>query len=202
LRQNTHFDREGESKMEMSGEQLIPVPQARVWAGLNDPEVLKASIPGCESIERVSDTEYKVVITAAVGPVKAKFNGKLLLADVNAPTSYRLAFEGSGGAAGFGKGGAQVSLAPDGAGTRLSYLANAQVGGKLAQVGSRLIDGVAKKMADDFFQRFNAKLAGPAPAPVATAGGAMATAQGVWLTPTYAFIATFVVALAIIWLAA
>ena len=188
--------------MEMSGEQLIPVPQARVWAGLNDPEVLKASIPGCESIERVSDTEYKVVITAAVGPVKAKFNGKLLLADVNAPTSYRLAFEGSGGAAGFGKGGAQVSLAPEGTGTRLSYLANAQVGGKLAQVGSRLIDGVAKKMADEFFQRFNAKLAGPAPAPVATAGGAMATAQGVWLTPTYAFIAAFVVALAIIWLAA
>jgi len=188
--------------MEMSGEQLIPVPQARVWAGLNDPEVLKASIPGCESIERVSDTEYKVVITAAVGPVKAKFNGKLLLADVNAPTSYRLAFEGSGGAAGFGKGGARVSLAPDGAGTKLSYLANAQVGGKLAQIGSRLIDGVAKKMADEFFQRFNAKLAGPKPAPVTTEAGAMATVQGVWLTPTYAFIAAFVVVLAIIWLAA
>jgi len=188
--------------MEMSGEQLIPVPPARVWAGLNDPEVLNASIPGCESIERVSDTEYKVVIIAAVGPVKAKFNGKLLLADVNAPTSYRLAFEGSGGAAGFGKGGAQVSLAAEGAGTRLSYLANAQVGGKLAQVGSRLIDGVAKKMADEFFQRFNAKLAGPAPAPVTTGGEAMATVQGVWLTPTYAFIAAFVVVLAIIWLAA
>jgi carbon monoxide dehydrogenase subunit G len=188
--------------MEMSGEQLIPVPQARVWEGLNDPEVLKASIPGCESIERVSDTEYKVVITAAVGPVKAKFNGKLLLSDVNPPTSYKLAFEGSGGAAGFGKGGAQVGLAPEGAGTRLKYLANAQVGGKLAQVGSRLIDGVAKKMADEFFQRFNHKLAGPAPVPAATEGGGMATTQGVWLTPTYCFIATFVVALAIIWLAA
>jgi uncharacterized protein len=189
--------------MEMSGEQQIALPQARVWAGLNDPEVLKASIPGCESIERVSDTEYKVAITAAVGPVKAKFNGKLLLSDVNPPTSYRLAFEGSGGAAGFGKGGAQVSLAPDGAGTRLSYVANAQVGGKLAQVGSRLIDGVAKKMANDFFQRFNEKLAGPAPAPApaATGGGAMATAQGAWLTPTYGFIGAFVVVLAIIWLA-
>src|SRR5262245_47526257 len=179
--------------MEMSGEQLIALPQARVWAGLNDPEVLKASIPGCESIERVSDTEYKVAITAAVGPVKAKFNGKLLLADVNAPTSYRLAFEGSGGAAGFGKGGAQVSLAPDGAGTKLSYVANAQVGGKLAQVGSRLIDGVAKKMADEFFQRFNEKLAGPAPAPAAQEGVATPAARGVWLTPTYAFIAAFVV---------
>jgi carbon monoxide dehydrogenase subunit G len=187
--------------MEMSGEQRIALPQAQVWAGLNDPEVLKASIPGCESIERVSDTEYKVAITAAVGPVKAKFNGKLLLADVNAPTSYRLAFEGSGGAAGFGKGGAQVSLAPDGAGTKLSYVANAQVGGKLAQVGSRLIDGVAKKMADEFFQRFNAKLAGPAPAPVAVEGVEMAARQGVWLTPTYGFTAAFVVVLAIIWLA-
>ena len=187
--------------MEMSGEQLIPVPQAKVWAGLNDPEVLKASIPGCESIERVSDTEYKVAIVAAVGPVKAKFNGKLLLSDVNPPTSYKLAFEGSGGAAGFGKGGAQVGLAPEGAGTRLKYLANAQVGGKLAQVGSRLIDGVARKMADEFFQRFNAKLAGPAPAPAAREGEAMATAQGVWLTPTYGFIAAFVVVLAIIWIA-
>jgi uncharacterized protein len=192
--------------MEMSGEQLIPVPQARVWAGLNDPEVLKASIPGCESIERVSDTEYKVLLTASVGPVKAKFNGKLLLSDVNPPTSYKLSFEGSGGAAGFGKGGAQVSLAPDGAGTKLSYLANAQVGGKLAQVGSRLIDGVAKKMAGEFFQRFNEKLAGPAPAPAATTAEGEATATtttgGVWLTPTYAFIAAFVATLGVIWLAA
>ena len=189
--------------MEMSGEQLIPVPQARVWEGLNDPEVLKASIPGCESVERVSDTEYKVAITASVGPVRAKFNGKLLLADVNPPTSYRLSFEGSGGAAGFGKGGAQVGLAPEGAGTRLKYTATAQVGGKLAQVGSRLIDGVAKKMADDFFQRFNERLAGPASAgAMAAAGGATAPVQGVWLTATYAFIAAFVIALGIIFLAA
>jgi carbon monoxide dehydrogenase subunit G len=181
--------------MEMSGEQRIALPQAQVWAGLNDPEVLKASIPGCESIERVSDTEYKVAITAAVGPVKAKFNGKLLLADVNAPTSYRLAFEGSGGAAGFGKGGAQVSLAPDGAGTKLSYVANAQVGGKLAQVGSRLIDGVAKKMADEFFQRFNVQLAGPAPA-----AAPVMVEKGPWLTGLWVFIAAFIVAFIIIWL--
>ena len=146
--------------MEMTGEQLIPVSQAEVWRGLNDPEVLKACIAGCESIEKVSDNEYRVVIVAAIGPVKAKFNGKLLLSDLNPPNSYALSFEGSGGAAGFGKGGAKVSLKTEGSGTRLTYSANASVGGKLAQVGSRLIDGVARKMADDFFAAFNAKLAG------------------------------------------
>ena len=146
--------------MEMTGEQLIPVSQAEVWRGLNDPEVLKACIVGCESIEKVSDNEYRVVIVAAIGPVKAKFNGKLLLSDLNPPNSYSLSFEGSGGAAGFGKGGAKVSLKTEGSGTRLTYSANASVGGKLAQVGSRLIDGVARKMADDFFAAFNAKLAG------------------------------------------
>lgn len=148
--------------MEMTGEQLIPVPQEKVWRGLNDPEILKACIAGCESIEKVSDNEYKVVIVAAVGPVRAKFTGKLLLSDLNPPNSYSLSFEGSGGAAGFGKGGAQVSLKTEDAGTRLTYSAKASVGGKLAQVGSRLIDGVARKMADDFFTAFNAKLAGPA----------------------------------------
>jgi uncharacterized protein len=151
--------------MDMTGEQLIPVSQAEVWRGLNDPEVLKACIAGCESIDKVSDNEYRVVIVAAVGPVKAKFNGKLLLSDLNPPNSYSLSFEGSGGAAGFGKGGARVSLKTEGAGTRLSYTANASVGGKLAQVGSRLIDGVARKMADDFFAAFNAKLAAPAGKP-------------------------------------
>jgi carbon monoxide dehydrogenase subunit G len=184
--------------MEMTGEQLIPVPQQRVWEGLNDPEVLKACIPGCDTIERISDTEYRVAMTAAVGPVKAKFNGKLLLADLNPPNSYTLSFEGSGGAAGFGKGGAQVALAPEGAGTKLSYKATAQVGGKLAQVGSRLIDGVAKKMADEFFQRFNLRLAGPAPAREA----AIIVEKGPWLTPVWVFIAAFVAAFIIIWLAA
>jgi carbon monoxide dehydrogenase subunit G len=155
--------------MEMTGEQLIPVPQAEVWRGLNDPEVLKACIAGCETIERVSDTEYRVVMVAAVGPVKAKFNGKLVLSDLHPPNSYSLSFEGSGGAAGFGKGGAQVSLKAEGTGTRLTYTAKASVGGKLAQVGSRLIDGVARKMADDFFTAFNEKLAGPAAKPAGAA---------------------------------
>jgi carbon monoxide dehydrogenase subunit G len=187
--------------MEMTGEQVIPVPQSRVWEALNDPEVLKACIPGCESIERVSDSEYRVAMTAAVGPVKAKFNGKLALADVNAPNSYTLSFEGSGGAAGFGKGAAKVALAPEGAAaTKLRYTANAQVGGKLAQVGSRLIDGVAKKMANDFFQRFNEALAGPALASGEARAMAMATTSGPWLTATWAFIAAFAVAFALIWL--
>ena len=151
--------------MDMTGEQLIPLPQEQVWRGLNDPEVLKACIAGCESIEKVSDNEYRVAMVATVGPVKARFSGKLLLSDLNPPNSYSLSFEGSGGAAGFGKGSAQVSLKAEGPGTRLSYSARASVGGKLAQVGSRLIDGVARKMADDFFAAFNAKLAGTAGKP-------------------------------------
>jgi carbon monoxide dehydrogenase subunit G len=162
--------------MEMTGEQLIPVPQAEVWRGLNDPEVLKACIAGCETIERVTDTEYRVVMVAAVGPVKAKFNGKLMLTDLNPPNSYSLAFEGSGGAAGFGKGGASVSLKTEGNDTRLSYSAKASVGGKLAQVGSRLIDGVARKMADDFFVKFKQKLSGPAATTTATQASSAAPA--------------------------
>jgi len=145
--------------MEMTGVQIIPLPQQQVWEALNDPAVLKDCIAGCDLMERVSDTEYKVGMTAAVGPVKAKFSGKLLLTDMNPPNAYALAFEGSGGVAGFGKGTAQVSLSPEGEGTKLSYTAKATVGGKLAQIGSRLIDGVARKMADDFFVKFNARVA-------------------------------------------
>ena len=158
--------------MEMSGEQHIPLPQQRVWEALNDPEILKSCIPGCESIDRVSENEYKVAMTAAVGPVKAKFAGKLLLSDINPPNSYSLAFEGSGGAAGFGKGSAQVSLAPESGGTLLTYKAQASVGGKLAQIGSRLIDGVAKKMSDDFFIRFNKAVAPAAQSAIPAAAAA------------------------------
>ncbi|MFN0038391.1 MAG: SRPBCC family protein [Burkholderiales bacterium] len=147
--------------MEMSGEQRIPLPQQRVWEALNDPEILKACIAGCESIERVSDNEYKVAMMAAIGPVRAKFSGKLLLSDIHPPHSYSLAVEGSGGAAGFGKGSARVGLASDAEGTLLTYQATASVGGKLAQIGSRLIDGVAKKMADEFFAKFNATVTKP-----------------------------------------
>jgi len=148
--------------MEMTGEQIIPAAQAEVWRGLNDPEVLKACIAGCESIQRLSGTEYALVTTAAIGPVKAKFRGKLLLADLDPPNSYSLSFDGQGGAAGFGRGSALVSLTAAGSATRLNYAVKAQVGGKLAQLGSRLIDGVAKKLADDFFAAFNEKIAAPA----------------------------------------
>jgi uncharacterized protein len=167
--------------MDMTGERTIPLPQQRVWEALNDPEVLKACIPGCDSIEKLSDTEYKVAMTAAVGPVKAKFSGKLQLSDLNPPNSYSLSFEGSGGAAGFGKGGAHVTLASEAGGTKLSYTAKATVGGKLAQVGSRLVDAASRKMADDFFTRFNDRLA---PAPAETPAGAQAAGGGAPKRPT------------------
>ena len=145
--------------MEMKGEQLVPASQADTWAALNDPETLKACIPGCESIERVTDAEYAVRMTARVGPVAAKFKGKLTLSDLKPPRSYSIAFEGQGGVAGFGKGGAQVQLAAEGEATRLSYQVKASVGGKLAQIGSRLVDAAARKLADDFFTAFNEKVA-------------------------------------------
>ena len=143
--------------MEMTGEQLIPASQADTWAALNDPEVLKACIPGCESIERSGDNEYVVQMTARVGPVSAKFKGKMALSNIQAPTSYSIAFEGQGGVAGFAKGGAQVSLKAEGDSTRLSYTAKANVGGKLAQIGSRLVDAAAAKVAGEFFSAFNEK---------------------------------------------
>jgi carbon monoxide dehydrogenase subunit G len=153
------------------------IPEGEVWRGLIDPEVLKASIPGCETIEKAADNEYKVELVAAIGPVKAKFKGKLVLSDIKAPDSYSLAFEGSGGAAGFAKGSAQVSLSPEGRGTRLRYSAKANIGGKLAQVGSRLIDGVAAKTADDFFANFKATLAPQAAASEAAAQAVAAVGE-------------------------
>jgi carbon monoxide dehydrogenase subunit G len=145
--------------MEMTGEQLIAAPQQEVWDALNDPQVLKACVPGCESIDRTADNEYQVLMVARVGPVAAKFKGKLTLSDIKPPDSYALSFEGQGGAAGFAKGAAQVRLAALPADkTRLAYDVKASVGGKLAQIGSRLVDAAAKKVADDFFRNFNAKV--------------------------------------------
>jgi carbon monoxide dehydrogenase subunit G len=144
--------------MEMKGEQLITLPQQETWLALNDPEILKACIPGCEAMDRESDTEYHIRMKLKIGPVNAKFNGKLLLSDLDPPHAYSLAFEGQGGVAGFGKGGARVQLEPADNGTRLTYTVKATVGGKIAQVGSRLIDGVAKKLADKFFKDFNKRV--------------------------------------------
>ena len=145
--------------MEMKGEQLIPASQAETWAALNDPEILKACVPGCESMDRVSDNEYAMRMTARVGPVAAKFKGKMTVSDVHPPQSYSISFEGQGGVAGFGKGSANVQLAPEDLGTRLTYQVKANVGGKLAQIGSRLVDAAARKLADDFFTAFNEKVA-------------------------------------------
>ncbi|MBY0269365.1 MAG: carbon monoxide dehydrogenase subunit G [Burkholderiales bacterium] len=144
----------------MTGEQLIALPQQATWDALNDTAVLMACIPGCDSIDKQSDNEYLLTMTAKVGPVSARFKGKMTLLDVQAPDAYTLQFEGQGGVAGFAKGEAQVSLAPEGDGTRLSYSVKASIGGKLAQVGARLIDGVAKKMAEQFFTAFNKHASG------------------------------------------
>lgn len=154
--------------MELTDRQTLPVAQDLAWAALNDTDLLARCIPGCESITPNADGGHDVAITAAVGPVKAKFKGKLRLSDVNPPESYQLHFEAQGGAAGHGKGSAQVRLEPAGpAETVLHYSAKASVGGKLAQVGSRLVDMAAQKMAREFFERFGAELAARHPAPVA-----------------------------------
>jgi len=153
--------------MEMTNTRVVPAPIDAVWQALNDPEALKACIPGCESLERTGDDEWQATLTARVGPVSATFNGKMRMTDSTPPTGYTLKFEGQGGVAGFANGEARVTLAPAAENqTTLTYLAKAQVGGKLAQIGSRLIDGAAAKIADDFFARFAARLAAPAPSAV------------------------------------
>lgn len=142
--------------MDLTGEFRIAAPRDRVWRALNDPEILKRSIPGCEEIDKISDTEFTAKVTTKIGPVSAKFGGKVTLTDLDPPNGYRIVGEGQGGAAGFAKGGATVRLEPDeaGQGTILRYAVQASVGGKIAQIGSRLIDGSARKIADEFFGRF------------------------------------------------
>jgi len=164
--------------MELTSQQTLPVNQQQAWEALNDIGLLQSAIPGCESIVASGDNQYEVAIMAAVGPLKARFKGKLRLEDLAPPTSYTMQFEGQGGTAGHGKGSAQVRLEAVGAReTVLHYTANASVGGKIAQIGSRLVDMAAQKMANDFFATFNTKLAeryGVAAAP------APAAARGLW----------------------
>jgi hypothetical protein len=150
--------------MDMTGEYRIAAPREVVWRALNDPETLKRSITGCEELVKVSDTELTAKVHARVGPVSARFAGKVTLSDIDPPNGYTIAGEGQGGVAGFAKGGAKVRLVDDGGQTLLRYEANAQVGGKLAQIGSRLIDSTARKYADDFFGKFAAAVAGAQPA--------------------------------------
>lgn len=146
--------------MEMQGSRRLAISQQQAWNALNNPEVLKTCIPGCEKVEATGENQYAMVMAVKIGPVSARFNGKIALADVLPPNSYTLQFEGQGGAAGFGKGSAKVALAPpsEGGGCELTYSATAQVGGKIAQVGQRLVDGVAKSMAEDFFKRFDEEM--------------------------------------------
>jgi carbon monoxide dehydrogenase subunit G len=144
----------GKYAMEMQGERRIPAPRQAVWERLNDPETLKQCIPGCETIEKLSDTEFTAKVVAKVGPVRATFSGKVTLSDLDPPSGYTITGEGTGGVAGFAKGGARVTLEEEGGETVLRYGAQGQVGGKLAQIGSRLVDATARKMADDFFTRF------------------------------------------------
>lgn len=145
--------------MKITGIQLIAATRQKVWDALNDPDILKKSLPGCESVERTSAGEFKVIMAAAIGPLRARFNGMLKISDIRAPESCTMVFEGQGGAAGFGKGNSSVTLTELHGQTELTYTTDAQVGGKLAQVGSRLIDSVARKMADDFFTSFKVQLA-------------------------------------------
>lgn len=172
--------------MDMTGEYRIPASKQTVWEALNDPEILKASIPGCQELEKVSDTELTAKVATKVGPVSAKFSGKVTLSDIDAPNGYKISGEGQGGVAGFAKGGAEVKLEEDGAETVLTYTATAQVGGKLAQIGSRLIDSTAKKMANEFFGKFVEQIGSgetadtaeaPAEAPAETAAAAPAQAS-------------------------
>ncbi len=155
--------------MNLTGDYRIEARREAVWAALNDPEVLKACIPGCEELNKTSDTEFIAKVVAKIGPVKASFGGKVTLSEIDAPNGYTISGEGQGGAAGFAKGGAKVRLesVDGGAATILHYAADAQIGGKLAQIGSRLVEGSARKLADEFFAAFAAQAtakAGAAPA--------------------------------------
>ena len=172
--------------MEIKGEYRIAASREKVFAALNDVAILQACIPGCESLEKTSDTEMKAKVRMRIGPVSASFTGKVTLSDLDPPNGYKISGEGQGGAAGFAKGGAVVTLREDGADTILNYNVDAQVGGKIAQVGARLIDGTARKLADEFFSKFTAMVGPPPPAeatvavsaPAASAAASAAAQRG------------------------
>ncbi|MBX9589389.1 MAG: carbon monoxide dehydrogenase subunit G [Hyphomonadaceae bacterium] len=155
--------------MDMKGEERISASRDVVWKALNDVDVLRQSIPGCESLEKVSDTDMTAKVKLQIGPVRAVFSGKVTLSDIDPPNGYRISGEGQGGVAGYAKGGAVVRLVGDGDGTLLKYEAKADVGGKLAQLGGRLIDSTARKLAGEFFQRFGAIVGSPAGVPMPAA---------------------------------
>lgn len=191
--------------MDMQGSRALAVTQQQAWDALNDPEVLKTCIPGCDRVEPTGPNQYSMGMSVRIGPVSAKFTGKIALTDVNPPESYTIAFDGQGGVAGFGKGDAKVKLTPQGTGCEMAYVVHAQVGGKIAQVGQRLIDGVAKSMAEDFFKRFDDEMQRRYPA-AAAAEPADAPGQAVpehgrsSKVPVWVWIAGAVVLAALVWL--
>ena len=170
--------------MEMTGERRLPAPRQQVWEALNDPEALRASIPGCETVERTADDAFTAKVGVKLGPMSAKFGGKVKLENINPPASYTISGEGIGGAMGFAKGGADVALEELGPSeTLLKYNVKAQVGGKMAQLGARLIDSTAKQMADQFFDKFAANLTPPPAAVAASAATPAAVAPAPTPTP-------------------
>jgi uncharacterized protein len=166
--------------MEMQGKRELAVTQQQAWESLNNPDVLKLCIPGCDKIEATGPDKYAIGMALKIGPVSAKFAGNIQLADINPPDSYTLSFDGQGGAAGFGKGSSKVVLTPlPNGGCELNYSVNASVGGKIAQLGQRLIDAASKSMADDFFKRFDVQMQERYPAPVAATDSPSSTNDGV-----------------------
>ena len=190
--------------MELTNTRIVPAPPSAVWAALNDPAILKECLPGCESLERAGDNAFQAVMATRVGPVSARFTGRVTMSDIDPPNAYTLHFEGQGGAAGFARGEARITLAPEGSQqTSLHYAAKAQVGGKLAQIGSRLVDGAAAKMTDDFFTRFVERVGAPAGDAAAAAASVPATALAppggsAWIRYA-AIIAIVVVLVALYW---
>lgn len=194
--------------MEMQGSRDLAVTQQQAWDALNDPEVLKACIPGCQKVEPTGENAYAVGMSVRIGPVSARFSGAIQLSDIQAPNSYKINFEGQGGPAGFGKGASQVSLTPIEGGTRLDYTVDAQVGGKVAQLGQRLIDGAAKTLANDFFKRFDAEMTRrhgdappPAAAPAAGTNDAMADPLAAYWAPMAWGAGAFVLMFLLLWFA-
>lgn len=185
--------------MDMQGSRALAVTQQQAWDALNNPEVLKACIPGCDKVEPAGENQYAVGVAVKVGPVAAKFAGKIGLSDVNPPNSYTISFDGQGGAAGFGKGSSRVTLTAQGTGCELAYTVHALVGGKIAQLGQRLIDGVAKSMAEDFFKRFDAQMQLQYPQAYAAAAARTGKPVGAKI-PVWAWIAAAALLLAAFWL--
>ena len=190
--------------MEMQGSRALAVTQQQAWDALNDPEVLKACITGCDRVEATGENQYAVGVAVKVGPVSAKFSGKITLSDINPPNSYTITFDGQGGAAGFGKGNSQVVLSPQGTGCELAYTVHASVGGKIAQLGQRLIDGVARSMAEDFFRRFDEEMQRRHPqayaAAVATGQARQSVAGDRAKIPPWVWAAGAAALLAVLWL--